>query len=422
MKRILSIVAILLLTTGLQSFKPDSEGYKIKTVVIDAGHGGHDPGCLGSNSKEKHIALGIALKVGKLIEANHPDVKVIYTRKTDVFVELHERANIANKAKADLFICIHGNSAAAGAYGAETYVMGLHKTDANLAVAKRENAAILLEDDYRSKYDGYDPNSAEANIIFSLHQNAYMHQSLLFAQKVQENFVDYAGRYNRGVKQAGLLVLYKTAMPAVLIEAGFLTNKTEEKYLSSNKGQVQLSTAIYKAFNEYKVDMESGYDGTKTIVKSGAESGTSKSEEVALNTTKQGETKTVKTTPVKKEVVKPTPKPVEVIKETPVKNEPIKAPDKNPATINKSVYYTVQIGAVRESNVSGQEKLAKVSDVIANNGSDGYIRYSVGQFSTVSDASARKKALISAGFKDAYVTAYHNNERISLKEASLLLK
>ena len=415
MKRILSIVSILLLTTSLHSFNPVSEGYKINTVVIDAGHGGHDPGCLGSNTKEKHIALGIALKVGKLIEQNHPDVKVIYTRKTDVFVELHERANIANKAKADVFICIHGNSAAAGAYGAETYVMGLHKTDANLAVAKRENSAILLEDDYRSKYDGYDPNSAEANIIFSLHQNAYMQQSLLLAQKVQENFVDYAGRYNRGVKQAGLLVLYKTAMPAVLIEAGFLTNRTEEKYLSSNKGQVQLSTSIYKAFNEYKVDMEAGYDGSKTIVSSVNESGTDKKEEVAKSKSEIVKAAPPKKTPVKKETVKASP----------VKEKGLDKPKPavtNTSSVNKTVYYSVQIGAVRESNVSGQQKLSKVHDVIANHGADGYIRYSVGKFSTVGEASKRKKALISTGFKDAYLTAYHNNERISLKEAGLLLK
>lgn len=237
--------------------------YRIKTVVIDAGHGGHDSGCLGSSAKEKIIALDVALKLGAMIEEKFPDVKVVYTRKTDEFVELHERAAIANRNHADLFICIHCNSGGPSAFGVETYVMGLHKTDDNLNVAKRENASILLEKDFKQKYDGFDPNSPEANIVFSLYQNAYLSQSLKFASAVQQQAEEYAGRFNRGVKQAGFLVLYRTAMPSVLIETGFLTNSSEEKYLLSEKGQNNIASSVFKAFEEYKLDMETGGPDTK---------------------------------------------------------------------------------------------------------------------------------------------------------------
>jgi len=171
---------------------------------------------------------------------------------------LIERANIANRAKADLFICIHLNSGPKSAYGAETFVMGLHKTDDNLNVAKRENAAILLEDNYQKNYDGFDPSSPEANIIFSLYQNQFMTQSLSFAAKIQKQFKDNSKRYSRGVKQAGFLVLYKTAMPSVLIENGFLTNDNDQRFLSSDAGQASMASSIYRAFKSYKSELETG--------------------------------------------------------------------------------------------------------------------------------------------------------------------
>jgi N-acetylmuramoyl-L-alanine amidase len=196
--------------------------YVLKTVVIDAGHGGHDHGCSGSSNKEKTVALNLALKLGALIEKNYPDVKVVYTRKTDVFVELYERAAIANRNNADLFICIHCNAnPSSSPSGTETYVMGLHKTEANLNVAKRENDVILMEDDYSQHYDGFDPNNPASHIIFSLNQHAFMEQSILFASSVEKYFKTNSNRSSRGVKQAGFLVLWKTAMPSVLIETGF---------------------------------------------------------------------------------------------------------------------------------------------------------------------------------------------------------
>src|SRR5687767_13203410 len=196
-----------------------SPGNQVKTVVIDPGHGGKDPGCHGAFAHEADICLAIGLKLGALIEKHYSDVKVVYTRKTDVFVELHNRAKIANDNKADLFICIHVNAAGdSKAYGTETWVMGLHKTETNLAVAKRENAVIEFEDDYEKQYEGFDPNTPEGSILFSLYQSAYMSQSISFASKVQEEVISHADRHDRGVRQAGFLVLVYTAMPAVLIE------------------------------------------------------------------------------------------------------------------------------------------------------------------------------------------------------------
>ncbi len=231
--------------------------FGIKKIVIDAGHGGHDPGCLGSFSKEKEVSLKISLLLGKYIEENMKDVQVIYTRKEDKFVELHERASIANRNKADLFICIHCNSGASpNAIGAETYVMGLHKSKENLAVAKRENASILMEKDYEKEYGGFDPKSDEANIMFALYQSAFLDHSVNFATKVQQQFREKVGRNDRGVKQAGFLVLYMTAMPSVLIETGFLTNRNDEKFLASEAGQDQMASAIYRAFKAYKYEVE----------------------------------------------------------------------------------------------------------------------------------------------------------------------
>jgi N-acetylmuramoyl-L-alanine amidase len=234
-----------------------SNPYKIKTVVIDAGHGGHDAGCLGIHSKEKEVTLAIALKLGKYLEDNYPNIKVVYTRKTDEFIDLIERANIANRAKADLFISLHCNASAnKSAYGSETYAMGLHVSEANLNVAKRENSVILLEDNYEKNYDGFDPKSTEAYIIFSLYQNVNIDKSLFLASKIQDQFTNKLKRYNRGVKQAGFIVLYKTNMPSVLIEGGFLTNKDEEEFLSSEEGQDNIAKSIYLAFKSYKEELE----------------------------------------------------------------------------------------------------------------------------------------------------------------------
>lgn len=231
----------------------DLEG--VKTVVIDAGHGGKDPGCLGASSKEKEIALGIALKLGKMIAEKYPDIKVVYTRKTDVFLELHERAKVANDANADLFICIHCNSASsASAHGTETYVMGLHKSEANLNVAKRENEVIYLEDDHEKHYEDFN-GSPDALLAITLQQSAYLKQSVKFAAHLQSQFAGI-GRYDRGVKQAGFVVLYKTKMPSVLVESGFLTNVKDEKFLLNDTNQLKMAGAMMHAFDDYKSEID----------------------------------------------------------------------------------------------------------------------------------------------------------------------
>ncbi|MCF8457832.1 MAG: N-acetylmuramoyl-L-alanine amidase [Bacteroidales bacterium] len=244
------ILIPIILSSFIQVEVPPTDKF---VVVIDPGHGGRDPGTIGKISVEKDIALSISLKVGKYIEDNLKDVKVIYTRTTDVYPELHERPELANKNKADLFMSIHVDGVEnAKVFGTGSYVMGLHKNEENLAVAQRENAVIMKEENYKSKYAGFDPYSPESYIRISLEQNAYMELSLLLAAKIQDQFANRAGRKSRGVHQMGFLVLWQTTMPSVLIETGFLTNPEEEKFLNSEYGQDLIASGIYRAFRDYK--------------------------------------------------------------------------------------------------------------------------------------------------------------------------
>lgn len=224
------------------------------TLVIDAGHGGNDAGAIGKISKEKNINLNVALSFGRYVEANCPDVRVIYTRKTDVFIPLHERANIANRNKADLFISIHTNALPKGriARGLETYTLGMNRAADNFDVAKRENSVILIEKDYKQRYEGFDPRSSESYIMFEFMQDRNMEQSVVLAKAVQQRTCAAAGRPNKGVKQAGFLVLRETSMPSCLIELGFITTPDEERYLNTKSGIDALGKGIYQAFLDYK--------------------------------------------------------------------------------------------------------------------------------------------------------------------------
>jgi N-acetylmuramoyl-L-alanine amidase len=256
--RNIGLTALLTAITLLNSSStyPPKE-FKVDVVVIDAGHGGHDEGTHGKLLKEKDVALKIALKVGAYIEKNFPDVKVIYTRKDDKYIALDERAEIANRNHADLFICIHANANPnSKAFGTETFVMGLHKDENNLAIAQRENSVILMDENYTERYEGFD-NSPESYILFTLTQSAFQESSLKFASKVESQFKSRVGRTSRGVKQAGFVVLWRTTMPSVLIETGFLTNSTEEKFLAGDDGQDLIASGIFRAFKDYKSDVES---------------------------------------------------------------------------------------------------------------------------------------------------------------------
>ncbi len=223
------------------------------TVVIDAGHGGHDPGCMHDGVKEKEVTLAIALAIGAKLKEQSPELKIIYTRSEDKFISLWERAAIANKNNADLFISIHCNSAKnTSISGTETFAMGLNQSAGNLDVAKRENQVVLLEEDYLTRYEGFDPNSPESHIYFSLSQNAHMEQSISLAAKVEKQISEKMKRPSRGVKQAGFVVLWKTKMPSILIETGFLSNLQDRQFLKSKLGVNKMSEGIVNAVIEYK--------------------------------------------------------------------------------------------------------------------------------------------------------------------------
>lgn len=255
LQKLLFLFAFLIFITEALSA---AAGDKNWVIVIDAGHGGKDPGALGSFSAEKNITLAIALKTGSYIEKNLKNVTVIYTRETDTFVEVRERANIANKSNADLFISIHANSVSSrNIRGTETFVMGPAKDQQNLEVAMKENEVILLENDYSTTYEGFDPKSPESYIMFTLMQNIYLKQSTSLASSIQNQYRERNNRFDRGVKQAGFWVLFMTTMPSVLTETGFITHPEEEKYLNSKDGQDKLASSIFRACSDYIADIES---------------------------------------------------------------------------------------------------------------------------------------------------------------------
>ncbi|HOY32357.1 MAG TPA: N-acetylmuramoyl-L-alanine amidase [Bacteroidales bacterium] len=381
MKRINLIFVLLVLMFSVSAGSEATQGIMIRKVVIDAGHGGDDPGAVGKKSREKDITLSVALKIGNYIKTAFPDIEVIYTRKTDVFVELYKRAKIANDNKADLFISIHCNaSKSPDPSGTESWVMGLNKTQANLEVAKKENASVLYENDYKTQYDGFDPNSPEANIIFSLFQNAYLSQSLDFSSFVQKQLSGKAGRENRGVKQAGFLVLYKTTMPAALIEIGFISNTQEEAFLMSDNGQNIIASAIYRAFKEYKAQVE---DITNIPEK-----------EIAADSIFQQVTaKDTTRTKIKQDTVAITP------------DNKI-----------KEVFFRVQFTSSSKKkpvNLPEYKDLEDVRFYFQN----GIYKYTCGNFSTLKDAVNYQHTVQNKGFKDAFVVAFLNEERITPAEA-----
>ena len=349
-------------------------------LVIDAGHGGKDPGAQGSRIDEKEINLGVALKVGELIESNHNDVKVIYTRKTDRFIELDERAEIANRAKADLFMSIHTNAVKRGNYvkGTETFTLGLARTDENLQVAMRENSAILLEDNYLQKYEGFDPNSSESYIIFEFMQNKHMEQSIGLASEIQKAFTS-ANRVDRGVRQAGLLVLRKTSMPSVLVELGFISNKEEERYMSSSEGQNQLARSLYNAFTKYKRE----YDRKQGALSNGA---------------------VTNARPV--ELTESTPQ------ETPAERENITVnkADKSERNTSGKLIYKIQI-LTSDKKLSESSRLFKGYKNIDSYKEGGLIKYTSGETTSFEEIKKLRRK-VAKDFKDAFIIAFKDGKKV----------
>lgn len=369
-----------------------AQGEVVKTVVIDAGHGGKDPGCHGSHSNEKTVCLNMALALGEMISKAYPDVKVVYTRDKDVFVELDDRAKIANRNKADLFICIHANSASPSAYGAETYVLGLHRSEAQQKIAERENATIYLESDGGSKYKDYDM-SPDAIIARQLQLSVNLDHSINYATKVQSQFKKI-GRHDRGVKQAGFLVLYKTTMPSVLIETGFLTNREEENFLAAKDNQRKMAEAMFEAFVKYKTEMEGGVNSAKPIGKT----------EPA-----KAPTPIVKIETEKKEDVKVVKESKNEVKETKVETKAV-IPASGAVVFRVQIHTSPTKLAINNSIFKGLEIFEYFQDKV--------YKYTTGYFeNNYKAANDLKNNVRAQGFQHAFVVAFLNGERINLEKA-----
>ncbi len=398
------------------------------TVVIDAGHGGHDPGAIGSMSREKDINLAIALKTGEIIQKNFPDVKVVYTRKTDVFLPLQERADIVNANNANLFLCIHTNSAeSSSAYGAETFTLGLAKSKSNLDVAMRENSVILLEKDYKAKYKGFDPNSVDSYIMFEFMQDKYIDKSIELAQNVQKQFVNYGKRSDRGVRQAGFWVLHRSACPSVLIEVGFISNPAEERFLASDNGREIMSTSIYNAFVKFKKE----YDK-----KSGKFTGDENYEEVTSPIVTEESNNTTTNAPVTNNTITNSPvtnntviksTPDKIVPETTVianaftKKEPVNT-EKNLVKPNKTdvPVFKVQILAsdTKLKTTASQFKGVKNIDFFVENK---MYKYTIGAETDYDKILKIRKELLNK-FPEAFIIAFVNNKKMTAKEALKLIK
>ncbi len=378
------------------SAQKDGKTFK---VVIDAGHGGKDPGCLGAYTKEKDVALNIALKTGKLISDNCPNVKVIYTRNTDVFVELYRRAKIANDNHADLFISFHCNASEnKSAHGIDTWVMGLHKSEANLAVARAENSAMLKEKNYEQNYGGFNPNSPESAVMFSLYSTAYLNNSILLADKVQKNLINTTHLRDRGVNQAGYWVLWAVSMPSILIEMGFLTNPTEEKFLSEEKNKASIADAIYRAFVSYYSQVTGNKVTTSDVVSSdnSQKESSNKSEANDHNDNNSSDNQSDKKVDDQKATV-----------------------DKSPAKPDE-IRFMVQFMALPEK-ISLNDKRFNGLPAVNRYNEGGLWKYTAGN---ESDLQSAKNILteVKKKYPDAFVIAFKGENKIPVSEAVKLVK
>ena len=373
-------------------------------VVIDPGHGGNDPGAIGKIGKEKDINLKVALRLGELISTNSPNTKVIYTRSKDIFLPLDRRAEIANNAKADLFISIHTNAVAKNVHnirGTETYTLGLHRSDENFEVAKRENSVILVENDYKQRYAGFNPNSAESYIMFEFLQDKNMESSVKFAKSIQSSFKNHVGRADRGVHQAGFLVLRGTSMPSVLVELGYISNPTEEKYLISNEGTNSLARGIYKAFTNYRRSID---NKAKSIINDDND------ELYLVNSTKDSysfkdDNITKKDSDISVNSVQ-TPAPINIKKD-----------------IDKEKTNNLQVKPVFKIQIAASEKLLKGNDKFFKGLTpiDYYKEKGIYKYTYKSNTDYNEILKINREvrklFKDAFIIAFKNGEKIDVNKA-----
>ena len=407
------LAAMFLFLPGFDVFRNVTEG-GIRTVIIDPGHGGYDTGNKGTGrklKKEKDIALDVSLLVGKYIKENIPDVKVIYTRDRDVFVPLYERTNIANRAKADLFISIHCDAYTTPvAFGSTTFVMGMNHSEENMRVAIQENSVIFLEEDYKVRYEGFDPTKPETYIALTLYQNAHLNQSIQFGQMVQNQFRDRAKRKDRGVRQQPLYVTSRTSMPAVLIELGFLTNPAEEDFLNSTQGQEIMASAIYRAVKEYKSTVESKSSTIAPLSKIPPAQA-----QIQEDVPKQGESSPGSTTSSQ---VQPSSSASLSRKSSATSAES----SGNTGEIESmGVHFRVQI----ETSASPKNKTDNIFKAIENltEVKEGSLyKYQICCFNSMKQAIDVQNLMRKKGYKDAFVAPYNGSQRISIVDAENLLK
>ncbi|WP_299534795.1 N-acetylmuramoyl-L-alanine amidase [Ulvibacterium sp.] len=443
-KRFLPIIfllsAPLLIAFNKNSTEPDNNDPFV--VVLDAGHGGHDPGNLGNGYLEKNIALGIVLKVGEMLE-RHPDIKVVYTRKDDTFVDLFVRGEIANKANADLFVSVHCDSHSSDAHGAGTFVLGLHANKQNFEIAKKENSVIYLEDNYETRYADYDINSPESIIGLTIMQEEFLDQSILLAKIMQEKFSEKLKRNDRKVKQAGFIVLHQTFMPSVLVETGFLTNRSEGAYLNSQKGQSEMGTAIAEAILKYKGNVEANTSNVpiqvqatptpevppsnnEVVMEAEMEQTKEDVSDIKESGTPLGETQKKDIPPSK--TPEDTPKAIEIAQEeTPqqnsssstIENPKSMTPPKSKETSIKSlasIVFKIQLMASSKDlsptpgNFKGLNKISKEPYL-------NLFRYLYGSTNSYKEAEMLKSNADLKGYTTSFIVAYKDGKRISVPEA-----
>jgi len=413
------IVLLLILSVIFSEYSYTNTTINAKQliVVIDPGHGGKDPGAVNKNIREKDVVLGIGLKLGKLINDNYPDVKVIFTRSTDVFIPLIDRTRIANRNKADLFISVHANFCGTpSTRGTETFILGPSRDEENLEVAKKENSVIILEEDYSTTYEGYDPNSTVSQIMFEMDQSEYLNQSLSFAMGIQQQFKTHISTSNRGVKQAGFLVLRQSAMPSVLVESGFLSNQTEANYLNSDEGQQHVANSIFEAFKKFKGKSSGNIAASKSQLASTEKVGETivKIDETIVTTKQKDSVVSHDVVELSKQVVKLSKEaevvpPVQELKDQPLVDENISTIKKDKEIPSKSIY-SVQIAANTTPIEPSAINFKGLKDVRREK-TDKYFRYYVGSETSIENITQLLKQ-IKQKFPQAFIVSFVDGVRI----------